>query len=144
MSTIVSSQPKSNAFHVVYVKDHYTDRNNELFKFCEERGIRYTSRLFDSSKYTDDRHNINSLPAVHIYIGMAYQTTLYPTHTLFDMLTEHYKDYQRRMEEKENNKIIWKKEFTKVYSLFKRVVKIGKAPTEEIVETPTFANPMLS
>lgn len=148
MPEIASSQPKSIAFHVIYVKGDYTDKNNELVKFCEERGIRYTSRLFNSSKYSDDRYNIEQLPAIHIYDDISYQKTLYPTHTLFDILTEHYKEYERRMEEKRQRKIIWKKEFTKVYSLFKRVVTIGKTQaekgeqTEQVLETPTFANPM--
>ena len=82
--------------HIVYVTKDYMAYDEDVLEFCAERGIKFTFREFDSIKYSDDRDNIRSLPAIHLYIKTLYRDTLYPTHTLFDILNKYYQDYHNK------------------------------------------------
>ena len=132
--------------HIVYVTKDYMRYDDEILEFCAERGIRFTFREFDSIKYSDDRDNIKSLPAMHLYIKKLYRDTLYPTHTLFDSLNKYYQDYHNKpyKQEKKTSYISWIK-IPSYHKLFRRITNMpqleGASVPELEIKTPII-NPL--
>ena len=116
MSKMATDEQTNIPIHIVYVSDHYSYYDEDILEFCAERGFRFTFRIFDSIEYSDDRQNIQKLPAMHLYIKKTYRTTLYKDHTLFETLDEYHKEYEKNKYKRIENKI-------SLYSLFLKGVK---------------------
>lgn len=79
-------------FTVCFVYKEETDYAL-LREFCEQRGIRYKSRYFDSYKYSNDREYISRLPAIHIIEDRGWQETVYPGIDAITKIEKYYSDY---------------------------------------------------
>jgi bisphosphoglycerate-dependent phosphoglycerate mutase len=101
--------------HIVYVTEDSIDE--DILEKCAEKRIRFTSRSYDT-KYSDDRQNITSLPAMHLYINKAYETTLYPTHTLFDTIDWYCSKYEHDELTKSERQERWKNTISRYIEFF--------------------------
>ena len=64
---------------------------------CMEAGIPFTIRLFDSWTYVEDRQNISSLPAFHIYKNKTrHKITISSNENIMEVVT----DYIHKKKEK--------------------------------------------
>lgn len=67
---------------IVCVVDEYSDTDNVIIEKIREHALKsgavYQTRLFDSLRISDDRNNVRSLPAFHVYNRKAYIETFYP------------------------------------------------------------------
>lgn len=50
---------------------------DEVLAFCQEKAITFTTREYDSLRYSKDRDFILRLPAFHIYAGSIYINTFH-------------------------------------------------------------------
>lgn len=67
-----------------------------LREFCEQRGIKYKARYFNSFKYLIDRDFIARLPAIHIIDDKNWQETVYPSFEAMQKIERYYFDYLAR------------------------------------------------
>jgi len=67
---------------VQYIFQEDVDMNDpnlrKIQEYCEMRNILFTTRLFDSDKYEEDRFYITKLPAIHLYYKTQYYDTYFP------------------------------------------------------------------
>jgi hypothetical protein len=67
---------------VQYIFQEDVDTNDPEFRkiqeYCEMRNILFTTRLFDSTKYEEDRFFITKLPAIQVYYKRNYYDTYFP------------------------------------------------------------------
>ena len=77
MSSPISNEPNTIPIHIVYVTGDYIEPPEDILKFCETNGLRFTERDFDSVKYSDDRYEITRLPAIHVYLKKIRQMTIF-------------------------------------------------------------------
>jgi hypothetical protein len=137
MASPISNQPNTIPLHIVYVTRDSIEYKEDIVEFCSAKGLRFSSRLFDSTKYKHDRYEISRLPAMHVYLKNIYQATLYtnedPIKSIEQSIAK-YKEDQARISSLEWLKKKLKNPFRK-----RRIWQIQA----EIVETPTiFTNPM--
>ena len=73
---------------VCVLPSHYeaSECMKDIYSFCNERGIDFDLRVFDSKKYSQDAQYIESLPALHVYNGRLWQNTLHEDDGLFDKI----------------------------------------------------------
>lgn len=121
MPSITAMKPITIPLHIVYVMDDSNTYDQDILDYCADNGFRFTSRPFNSQKYSDDRYNISQLPALHVYLKNGYKDTLYPSSKIFDSIEKHV-DYERRCEDKK-----------KGYDFFKLMIR---SPSKESLETP--------
>ena len=76
------------------------DRLIKMREFCRENRINYMTRIFDSQKYSEDRHNISRLPAFHIKIKKNWQRTFYPNTRPYQHVQECIEIYEKRLNKK--------------------------------------------
>lgn len=126
--------------HVVYVTADSSEYKGDITTFCEEHGIRFTSRLFDSDKYRDDRYEIGRLPALHIYTEKIYQTTVYMNESPVECIEACLYEYEEKERKRAERAKWWRNQLKKYTSFIKRMPLSTKT---EIVETPVaYENPM--
>jgi hypothetical protein len=137
MASPISNQPNTIPLHVVYVTRDSIEYNEDIVEFCTVKGLRFSSRPFDSTKYKHDRYEITRLPAMHVYLKNVYQMTIYPNEDPIKSIEQSiakYKEEQARISSLEWLKKKLKNPFQK-----RQIWQIQA----EIVETPTvFTNPM--
>jgi len=86
----------------------------EVFKYTSRIGVTFAFREYNSSKYSDDRDIITTLPAFHIYFGSCYFETFYPDSKLLEDLETSLNEYEKRkieskvLKEKWSLKSLWK------------------------------------
>jgi hypothetical protein len=101
---------------------------------CEELGIQYSLREYDSRKYSDDKHNITRLPAFHIYYKISYIGTYYladPILEIIDMNIE-------KVKKKEEERVAW----ANYFKIPRRSLKIVAYNSTEVVTPTVQTNPM--
>jgi hypothetical protein len=81
-------------FQICFVYDQELDYAI-LREFCEEHGIKYKARPFNSSKYDIDRDNIIRLPAIHIIHNKICLETVYPGIEALNKVENYYTHYAR-------------------------------------------------
>lgn len=86
-------------FQICFVYDEEVDYTL-LRKLCEQHGIKYKARSFNSSRYVMDRENIVRLPAIHIIESEFCLETVYPSIRALDAVEYHYTHYNIRQERK--------------------------------------------
>jgi len=72
-------------------------------------GAIFTTREYDSSKFSNDRDVIQRLPAFHIHINKVYNRTFYPNTRPLDHINECIKIHLTQEENKEIRKERWRK-----------------------------------
>jgi len=103
----ISSQNKKTVYPVrLYcIVEDYADANssktiNEIKSYAIDSGIVYMSRMYDSKKISEDRYEIERLPAFHIYINNKYIKTFYPNTRPLQIIDETIERYIKHEERK--------------------------------------------
>ena len=140
MARPIKTEPPATTLHIVYID--YTDTYDEgIYAYCAEKGVHFTSRIFDSMQYSDDRNYIYRLPAMHIYVKKIYKTTIYPNEMPLDSIDHYIMKYSNTEYKRKN---AWSSTLTTYKKLFARKITVcSKAEETTIVNTPEkFDNPM--
>lgn len=99
--------------HVCCVLDEYSDYNDVTLHmirdYCAKKNVLFTTRRYDSDKYSCDRYFIERLPAFHIYMRKSYEKTYYPNTRPIQHIDEILERYTRQIENKRLRKQLWKK-----------------------------------
>ena len=111
--------------HVCCVLDSYEDFDNPVLHMvrdhCQILNVLFTTRLYDSDRYSCDRYYIERLPAFHIYMKKGYMKTYYtntrPLQNIHDVLEL----YRRKEDATLKRKHLWRKRFLAVLNWFKRL-----------------------
>jgi hypothetical protein len=96
---------------VICVVEDLKDMNTEPIKavqqHCVSSDVYYEIREYDSDKHSQDRNNITSLPAYHIYMKSSYTKTFYPTNRPFQIINECIEEYHAKRTLKLEKKQRW-------------------------------------
>jgi hypothetical protein len=101
--------------------------------YSHSLNIVFVTREYDSSKYSDDRHYIERLPAFHIYVNTTYKKTFYPNTRPYQIIQQTLEKYIRRLEQIERNKDAWYRFFNNIIERMKKLVH-RKTRMEEYIE----------
>ena len=81
-----------------------------------ESGVMFTTRVYDSRNFSNDRNVIIRLPAFHVYIHNSYNRTFYANTRPLDHINECIGLYLKTEDEKVQKKAKW----SKLYESFKK------------------------
>ena len=82
-------------------------------------GVIFTTREYDSQKFSNDRDIIQRLPAFHVYINKGYNRTFYPNTRPLDHINECIRIYLNN----EDIKIKRRERWSKMYQWFKNLIR---------------------
>jgi hypothetical protein len=95
------------------IVDELPDANDESIKrirdYCLDKNVIFETRVYDSYKYTNDRHFIRILPAFHLYVYNVYERTFYPNTRPYQHINEGIQLYIDKIEKKRKRKEDWEK-----------------------------------
>lgn len=113
-------------------------RIREIKNHAIEAGVIFTTRLYDSTKYSNDRDVITRLPAFHVYIKKAYDRTFYSNTRPLDHINECVALYLNSENAKKERKARW----AKLYGSFKTFLwrLVHKETAMERHERETYMN----
>lgn len=100
----------NNDSQIKMIKDH-----------AHKSNAHFMTRIYDSSKYSDDRREITRLPAFHVYIGGAYNRTFYPNTRPLQHIDECIEKYIRRIEGKKERRRRWSMLYTSFMTWLRRM-----------------------
>ena len=144
MSSPISNQPNTIPIHIVYVTGDSIEPYEDIFQFCETKGLRFTERDFDSVQYSDDRYEITRLPAIHVYLKSIRQMTIYPNENAIESIDICIKQYEADKARMSN--LDWIKlklnDFRARSWSKKPIFKRRVLPVKAEVVTSDFTNPM--
>ena len=116
--------------HICCILDEYQDYEDPVLhkirEHCIKSDVLFTTRLYDSYKYTCDRDYIERLPALHIFVKQLYIKTYYPNTRPLQHVDEAVEKYMRSLEIKKARKNKWRKYFA---SLKKWFISLGHRKT---------------
>jgi len=120
-SSQISSQTHTTyPIKIVCVVDQYsesgTQRIQEIRSYAHNSNILYTTRLYDSRKYADDREVITHLPAFHVYIQNRYDRTFYTDTRPIEHIEESIETYKEKEEKKQRQKDYWRSFYYKWFA----------------------------
>ena len=141
MSFPVKNEPNTIPLHVVYVTVDSINTHGDIFEFCKDKGIRFSSRPYDSDKYKHDRYEISRLPAIHIYLKNVFQATVYPNEEPIVSIESYIKKYENIQKARSARAAWWKSHARKYSRLMGQIMRINK---NEHVESQSVQNPMHS
>ncbi len=81
----------------------------------------FSTRLYDSTKYSNDRDVITRLPAFHIYINKVYNRTFYVNTRPLDHINECVELYLKSENEKIQRRIRWEQFYERCRNFFWRL-----------------------
>jgi len=121
------SRKKEYPVKVYCVVWNYSDSNsNALIKSIKdhthESGAMFITRIYDSFKYSDDRYQIQRLPAFHIYINGGYNRTFYPNTRPLQHIDESIGICIKKEENKIKRKEKWSRMYRRFVELMRRLV----------------------
>ena len=109
--------------HVTCVLDDYSDYSDptihSIRDHCKSKSVLFTTRIYDSDKYSCDRYFMERLPAFHIYIKKAYIKTYYPNTRPLQNVDEAVETYMKRLEAAKKKKLTWQKWIQSIKMWFK-------------------------
>jgi len=82
----------------------------------------FTTRLYDSTKYSNDRDVITRLPAFHVYIKKGYNRTFYANTRPLDHINECVALYLKSEEERAERRERWIQFYERCKSFFFRLI----------------------
>jgi len=85
---------------------------------CHELNVLFTTRKFNSSKYSNDRNEIKKLPAFHIYINDQYKNTIYPDSDTIKIIKMELAFYNDKLERKKRKKLEREIYYADLYNWF--------------------------
>ena len=109
--------------HITCVLDEYSDFNDvilhEIRNHCIKKSVLFTTRIYDSSKYSCDRDFIERLPALHIYIKRGYIKTYYPNTRPLQHVDDAVELYLKGVDAANKRKISWRKRISNIVKWFR-------------------------
>lgn len=128
--------------HIICVLDEYSDFDNhilhEIRDYCNKKSVLFTTRIYDSDKYSCDRDFIERLPAFHIYIKRAYSKTYYPNTRPLQHVDEAVELYMKRLDATKKRKGVLRKRFLTIVkwlkSLWHRKTRLEKYQEEQAAD----------
>lgn len=112
--------------HVTCILDEHSDYNDPVLHkirdHCNKNSVLFTSRIYDSYKYSCDRDFIERLPAFHIYIKRTYIKTYYPNTRPLQHIDETIELYKKQIEAIYTRNHTWRKWIISIKKWFKSLV----------------------
>ena len=122
---------------VDYIIDEMYDENDPIYKkiveYCSLMNIKFTIRIFDSIKYSEDCEYITHLPAIHIYKKSDHVCTAFPEDKIINIIREQYEKSELEMLEYISKKQIWDERL----KFLKRIFKRDSLKTDSVKTKPT-------
>ena len=128
---ILYTQPSANKHHktikypvkIYCIVDDLSDASRDILlrdirAHAINSGVIFTTREYDSRKFSNDRDVIERLPAFHAYVNKAYNRTFYPNTRPLDHINECIKICINVEELKARRKEKWRK----MYESFKNFI----------------------
>jgi hypothetical protein len=94
----------------------------KIREFAHSMNINFTTREYNSKKYSDDRDYILVLPAFHIYMHNGYRNTFYLTTRPYQIIQEIVQEYQEAQERKRRRRT-WHTFYTELRNFMKAAFK---------------------
>jgi hypothetical protein len=111
-------------------------RIKEIKTHAVNSGAIFMTRLYDSRKYSTDRHIITRLPAFHVYIKNGYDRTFYSNTRPLDHINECINIYLKEQDEIIKKKEQWRRLYQNiknfVWKLFHRETAMERYNREHI------------
>jgi len=129
-----------------------TDANNDaqikmIKDHAHKSNAHFITRMYDSSKYSDDRYEIKHLPAFHIYIKSSYNRTFYPNTRPLQHIDECIEAYILHVEQKKERRRRWSMLYNSFVSWLRRMShretrmeRYERENKKDIVDTSRFRN----
>lgn len=129
---------------VVCVLNSETDWSNKTLSevrfFCNEKGLIFESRYYNSAINRYDRDVIERLPAFHIYLNSIYERTFYPNTRPFQHILEviqlHSQRIQKRLARKNRFKGLLLRIIKKIKNLTHKKTRLEKVAEHELEHPP--------
>ena len=103
---------------IVYQLSDFDEILKNIRNKCHELDVLFTTRKFNSSKYSNDRNEIKKLPAFHIYIGDQYKNTIYPDNDTIKNIKMEKTLYNDKIERKKRKKLEREIYYADLYNWF--------------------------
>lgn len=97
----VKEPPQKYPITVKCVVESLSEKIPDILKirdFAHSMNINFTSREYNSRKYSDDRDNITRIPAFHIYTNGGYKKTFYLNTRPYQIIQEIVQEYEAAQE----------------------------------------------
>ena len=115
---------------VYCVVDDLSTKNEDILiikEYVHSLNLNFTTREFNSYKYSDDMYYISRLPAFHIYERSNYVNTFYINTRPFQIIQETLDTYKEHIRAKEMSYQRWKCFFISLTRNFKKVKPTHKS-----------------
>jgi len=126
---------------IVYELSDFDDILKQIRTKCQELNIMFMTRKFNSNKYSNDRHYIIKLPALHIFINEQYRNTIFPEYDISKMINIiklELSVYNDKIKERQRKKEERKKYYANLYeyisSFFRSRTALEKENEKKIKE----------
>ena len=104
---------------IVYQLSDFDEILKNIRNKCHELDVLFTTRKFNSSKYSNDRNEIKKLPAFHIYIGDQYKNTINPDNDTIKNIKMELALYNDKLERKKRKKLEREIYYSDLYNWFR-------------------------
>lgn len=86
---------------IVYELSDIDDEIKEIRIKCHEMNVIFITRRYNSTKYSNDRHYITSLPAFHVYVKQIYKLTTFPNKDVLKLIKNEISLYKHKLLEEQ-------------------------------------------
>jgi len=131
---VVKIEKKLYPITVKYVVDDLSDTNRDiqdLRDYSHRLNITFITREYNSFKYSDDRYNIERLPAFHIYVNSILKKTFYPNTDPYKVIDETLNKYLEKLEKKKQKKNRITDLLNKIMASIRKIINSRKTHPEE-------------
>lgn len=117
-----------NTLSVLYVHEVYADMNDPILRklkeYCDHMNIDLRSSFYNVDSRSEDRHYIERLPAIHLYVNGGYEDTVYPDTRPIQVIQSMHGTLELKNLEYLAKKQIWEERIRYVKSIFKSKKRI--------------------
>jgi len=120
----VKEPPQKYPITVKCVVETLSEKIPDILKireYAHSMNVNFTSREYNSRKYSDDRDRITRLPAFHIYVHNSYRNTFYLNTRPYQIIQEIVEEYKAVQERKRRR--TWHTFYTEVRAYLKAAFK---------------------
>jgi hypothetical protein len=118
---------------IVYELSDFDEELKDLRIKCHEMNVMFITRRYNSTKYSNDRHYITSLPAFHIYVKEIYKSTIYPNMNPLKIIKNEMSLYKHKLIEQQRKIEYREKYYDELYQWIKSLF-INKTALEKAEE----------
>jgi len=141
ITNILHVKPKSKPkiysdIHIECIVYELSDVDEELKEIrikCHEMNVMFITRKYNSTKYSNDRHYITSLPAFHIYVKQIYKLTTFPNNEPLKLIKNEISLYKHKLIEQQRKIEYREKYYDELYQWIKSLF-INKTALEKAEE----------